>query len=114
MKKAGRIIISIILGVSMFLAVSAPVDAYTSVRGYYRSNGTYVKPYVRSNPNGLKYDNYGYSPRQGSYNSTYGRSTYWNTPTYITDRNYYEGLNIYKSNSYSGSYYSTYRSRYSF
>jgi hypothetical protein len=46
----------LILGVA-----TTPAFAYTSVRGYYRSNGTYVEPYVRSSPNALKYDNYGYT-----------------------------------------------------
>lgn len=29
------------------------------VRGYYRKNGTYVKPHVRSAPDGVKWNNYG-------------------------------------------------------
>ncbi len=74
-------------------------DAYVSVHGYFRSNGTYVSPYVRSNPNGLKYDNYGWAPSQGLYNKTYGtRGTYWDTPTYITDPGYYQGKAIYDLN----------------
>ncbi len=68
------------------------------VKGYYRKDGTYVAPHVRSNPNGLKYDNYGYTPSQGLYNDTYGtRGTTWDTPTYITDPDYYEGKTIYDS-----------------
>jgi len=75
-------------------------NAYVSVKGYTRKNGTYVAPYVRSNPNGLKYDNYSYTPSQGLYNSTYGtRGSSWDTPTYITDPNYYIGQNIYNSNN---------------
>lgn len=30
------------------------------VRGYTRSNGTYVAPHTRSNPDGNPYNNYGY------------------------------------------------------
>ena len=83
------------------------VDAYVSVKGYYRSDGTYVRPHVRSEPNGVKYDNYGYKPSQGLYNKTYGtRGSTWDTPTYITDPDYYEGKAIYESGS-SGSSYST-------
>src|SRR5436853_7748226 len=83
------------------LLVNIPsVNAYVSVKGYYRSNGTYVQPYVRSNPNGLKSDNYGYTPSQGEFNKTYGtRGTEWDTPTYITDPNYYEGKALYDSHS---------------
>ncbi|MDP3725677.1 MAG: hypothetical protein Q8R36_00590 [bacterium] len=73
-------------------------DAVVYVNGYYRSNGTYVAPHVRSDPNGLKYDNYGYKPSDGLYNKTYGtRGAQWDTPTYITDPNYYQGKNIYDS-----------------
>jgi hypothetical protein len=34
-------------------------DAQTRVSGYYRSDGTYVRPHVRSNPNSTTSDNYG-------------------------------------------------------
>lgn len=75
-------------------------EAYVRVKGYYRSNGTYVAPHVRSNPNGLKYDNYSYTPSQGLYNPTYGtRGATWDTPTYVTDPNYYEGKALYESGS---------------
>jgi hypothetical protein len=104
MKKALTFLL-ILAGIFIF---SVPyVDAYVSVKGYYKSNGTYVAPYVRSNPNGLKYDNYSYTPSQGLYNSTYGtRSSYWDTPTYITDPNYYLGKSIYNSGNIN-TYYPT-------
>lgn len=74
------------------------VEAYVSVKGYYRKDGTYIAPHVRSNPNGLKYDNYGYKPSQGLYNSSYGtKASTWDTPTYITDPNYYAGKSLYES-----------------
>ena len=77
------------------MAYTPNAHAYVRVKGYYRSNSTYVQPYIRSNPNGLRYDNYGYSG--GSlYNSTYGtRGSYWNTPTWNTDPGYYRGYNSY-------------------
>src|SRR4051812_4307797 len=90
----------IILAISflLLLGMATRANAYVSVRGYYRSNGTYVKPYVRSDPNGVKYDNYGYNPSQGLYNSTYGtRGSTWDTPSYITDPDYYTGKAIYDS-----------------
>lgn len=75
------------------------VDAYVSVKGYYRKDGTYVSPHVRSNPNGLKYDNYSYKSGDGLYNETYGtRGSTWDTPTYITDPDYYEGKALYEAN----------------
>lgn len=82
----------------LFFPISS--DAHVSVKGYYRSNGTYVAPHVRSNPNGLKYDNYSYTPSQGLYNKTYGtRGSTWDTPTYITDPDYYLGRSLYESGS---------------
>lgn len=75
-------------------------QAYVSVKGYYRKNGTYVAPHVRSNPNGIKYDNYSYKPSQGLYNDTYGtRGTTWDTPTWTTDPDYYVGKAIYDGSS---------------
>ena len=41
-----------------FLYASMPVDADTRVRGYHRSDGTYVKPHYRSSPNQYKNDNW--------------------------------------------------------
>ena len=88
---------------SGFLAVATDADAYVRVKGYYRKDGTYVQPYVRSNPNGLKYDNYSWTPSQGLYNDTYGtRGSDWDTPTWSTDPQYYEGKALYDSGS-SGS-----------
>jgi hypothetical protein len=89
-----------IILVVVLLAPVFNTNAYVSVKGYTKKNGTYVAPYVRSNPNGLKYDNYSYKPSQGLYNSTYGtRGSTWDTPTYITDPSYYIGQSIYNSNN---------------
>ncbi|MCX6717251.1 MAG: hypothetical protein NTU76_01060 [Candidatus Taylorbacteria bacterium] len=92
-----KIIIGIFVSLFFLLNFSYS-DAYVSVKGYYRSNGTYVAPHVRSDPNGLKYDNYSYKPSQGLYNKTYGtRGSKWDTPTWDTDPNYYQGKIIYDS-----------------
>lgn len=99
------LIIAIALTCSQIFAIGS-AEAYVSIRGYTRSDGTYVKPHVRSNPNGLKIDNYGYKPSQGIYNKTYGtRGSSWDTPTTITDPDYYTGKALYESNQ-SGSSYS--------
>ncbi|HTR18602.1 MAG TPA: hypothetical protein VMH91_01315 [Candidatus Paceibacterota bacterium] len=84
----------------VLLLAFAPLSAsaVVHVSGYVNSHGTYVAPYVRSNPNGLKYDNYSYTPSQGLYNPSYGtKDTVWDTPTWITDPNYYSGLSEYLS-----------------
>lgn len=85
---------------TIFSFIPAFALAYVSVDGYYRSNGTYVEPHVRSEPNGIRYDNYGYDGGD-FYNDSYGSSNYgsdWNTPSWNTDPNYYEGENLYESN----------------
>lgn len=89
-------IIAVLL-VAVF-CLSSTAEAVVNVKGYYRKDGTYVAPHVRSNPNGLKSDNYGYTPSQGKYNDTYGtRGTEWDTPTTITDPDYYKGKALYEA-----------------
>ena len=52
---------------ALIVALALLVIAQTSeardvnVNGYYRSNGTYVQPYVRSSPDNVKWNNYGSS-----------------------------------------------------
>jgi len=64
----------------LFIAPYA-ANADTYVRGYMRSDGTYVQPHYRTNPNSSVYDNYStrgnvnpYTGRAGTvdpYRSTY-------------------------------------------
>lgn len=100
-KNMKKLVLSFLLVVFSF-SFLLPAEAYVSVKGYYRSNGTYVQPHVRSNPNGLKYDNYGYKPSQGLYNKSYSSgSTNWKTPTWTTDKNYYQGKALYQGKTYT-------------
>lgn len=99
-----KLLLTVLLVASFFIFKDA-LAGY--VVGYYRSNGTYVQPYYRSNPNGLKFDNYSY--RGGSlYNDSYGTRSYsWNTPSWNTQSDYFTGYNSYRSynrgyNSYLG------------
>ncbi|BCA00028.1 hypothetical protein [Bradyrhizobium diazoefficiens] len=46
-----------------------------SVSGYTRSNGTYVQPYVATNPNGTQRDNYGTSGNVNPYTGATGHRT---------------------------------------
>ena len=72
----------------IFLVVLFSIYNYSqvAVRGYYRKNGTYVQPHVRTAPNSTVTDNYSY---RGNYNpnidytATTSRSS--DAPTY----NYY-------------------------
>jgi len=98
MKKLSFLTVFLFTAFFCLSSFTIAADAYVKVKGYYRSDGTYVAPHVRSNPNGLKYDNYSYTPSQGLYNTTYGtRGTEWDTPTTITDPDYYEGKALYKN-----------------
>ena len=52
-----------------------------SVRGYYRSNGTYVQPHYRSNPNSTVRDNYGYRGNSNPYTGKTGTNYYRSSPS---------------------------------
>jgi hypothetical protein len=54
MKKVMAIVLSVIFMLSLMITSFA--GSY--VRGYYRSNGTYVSPYYRSASDGYRYNNY--------------------------------------------------------
>jgi hypothetical protein len=102
MKKL-RIGLVLVIILAIFVTVF-PTDsfAYVSVKGYFRSDGTYVSPYVRSNPNAFKFDNYSWTPSQGLYNPSYyvpikNYSSNWYIPSYITDPDYYLGKSLYES-----------------
>ncbi|MFV5691715.1 hypothetical protein ACM55K_06810 [Flavobacterium sp. LT1R49] len=84
-----------------FLFTTALSFAQVSVRGYYRSNGTYVQPHQRTAPNYTRNDNYstvgnvnpytgtaGTQPRDG-YTSTRSSSTY-STPSSYSSSSYSE------------------------
>lgn len=48
----------ILLLIGLFLATFTLAQADVSVRGYYRKDGTYVAPHMRSSPNNTKNDNW--------------------------------------------------------
>lgn len=58
--KLKKIILAGLLG-AVLSAIGGQVLAQdVHVDGYYRSNGTYVAPHVRSAPDGNPYNNYSY------------------------------------------------------
>ena len=71
---------------------SAYADTY--VNGYYKSNGTYVKPYYRTNSNNTVDDNYSTRGNRNPYTGSYGTKP-----------------RSYERNSYGGSYNSGYGNR---
>lgn len=50
--------------------------AVVSVKGYYRSNGTYVAPHYRSNPDGNVYNNWSTKGNVNPYTGKAGTKTY--------------------------------------
>lgn len=98
--------------------------AQVSVRGYYKSNGTYVQPYQRTAPNNTVNDNYstrgntnpytgeeGTKPRSeyNNVNSSYNNSSYNNSynnssSNYPTSSSYESNRTIY-TGSRGGQYY---------
>lgn len=74
----------IILSAIMLLAPSLLIAKDVHVRGYYRKDGTYVRPHIRSSPDSYKSNNYG--PSTNSYQLMHPRQRDWDrdrTPNYL-------------------------------
>lgn len=63
------------LSAGLLLCGSVVSASAGSVRGYYRSNGTYVQPHYRSNPNSTVYDNYSTKGNVNPYTGQWGTRT---------------------------------------
>lgn len=69
-KEMKKLLPTVVAGIA--LAASFAVSAQShSVKGHYRSDGTYVQPHYRSNANSTKLDNYS---TEGNYNPYNGKS----------------------------------------
>lgn len=88
--------IRFLLGLALVVALSVAADAQTRVRGYYRSNGTYVAPHYRSYSDGSFSNNWS---TRGNYNPYTGQPGYRSYPSYRS----------YDYPSYSPSYRYGYR-----
>lgn len=53
-------LIAIAVVVVSLISIVSNAHALVSVKGYTRSNGTYVNSHVRSNPDGYKWNNLNY------------------------------------------------------
>jgi len=81
---------SILVVVILVLVITTVADADVHVRGYNRSNGTYVQPHWRSDPDGNFNNNWSTSPNVNPYTGAIGtRRTpdnsngySWRTPGY--------------------------------
>jgi hypothetical protein len=72
-----RILVVVLGACAMFSAQHAKGDDY--VRGYYRSNGTYVAPHYRSTADGNFYNNWSTYPNVNPYTGKMGTRV---TPPY--------------------------------
>ena len=73
-----------LLFISMMMIYTS-VSAAVSVRGYYRSNGTYVSPHMRSSPDGNFNNNWS---TVGNVNPYTGKSGTKKSPSYSSNYNY--------------------------
>ncbi len=85
------------------------------VNGYWKKDGAYVSGYWRSDPNALKYDNYGFDGdwsdafNESYYSSDRNYSSDWYTPTWITQDDYWTGKSFYEMrHSYDDYSYDTF------
>lgn len=73
-----------LITLSMFILLTtitlAPASATERVRGYHKSNGTYVQPHSRTNRDHSPYNNYSYP---GNYNPNKGNISKGNQATYL-------------------------------
>jgi hypothetical protein len=53
-------LVALIVMVACLIGFVGSSFALVSVRGYTRSDGTYVQPHVRTNPDGNPYNNFSY------------------------------------------------------
>jgi hypothetical protein len=65
---------------AVLIAMPFSADAQVSVKGYYKSNGTYVQPHVRSSPNNTTADNWS---TKGNVNPYTGKQGTNNPPSYV-------------------------------
>ena len=60
-------IIHILFVLLSIITISAVCNAQVRVKGYYRKDGAYVRPHVRSNPDGNPYNNWSYPGNVNPY-----------------------------------------------
>lgn len=111
-------LITILAVLAIVCAISLPADAAVRVRGYFRSNGTYVRPHYRSNPDGNFWNNWSTYPNINPYTGSigtrrtpsYSRGYSWSTPSYSWSSPSYWNSYSWRSPSYSNPSYSTFGS----
>ena len=94
----------ILLAFVAFILLIGTAFADVYVRGYTRSDGTYVQPHYRSSPDSSYNNNWSVSPNINPYTGQRGtRSPTWNdqAPTYSPYSNPYGGSGPTKCGTWS-------------
>jgi len=88
------------------ICVSSVALADTYVRGYTRSDGTYVAPHYRSESDGTVTNNYSYQGNYNPYTGSTGSNRYQHDTTspYYNGTPYSNGTYGHSSNTYSYGY----------
>lgn len=73
-------LLAFLLSLVLLLSAAPVVFADQYIEGYYRSDGTYVQPHWRSDPDGNPYNNYSYP---GNINPYTGKRGTGNPDTYL-------------------------------
>jgi hypothetical protein len=84
-----RSTVTILMVLAIVLGAGVSVRADVYVRGYVRSNGTYVQPHYRSNPDGIFENNWSTYPNVNPYTGTVGPR---HMPSY--SENYFESPSL--------------------
>ncbi len=90
--KVIKLLLIMLFGLFLFSINFA--EAYVRVRGYFRRDGTYVRPHYRSDPDGNLFNNWSFP---GNINPYTGKIAPGNPDTYL--ENYYNKRNS-RSNFY--------------
>lgn len=72
---AGTIMLAATAAHAQYLSGTGSNPSTHTSSGYARSNGTYVAPYVATNPNGTQRDNFGTSGNVNPYTGQTGHRT---------------------------------------
>jgi hypothetical protein len=72
-------------------------QSHVHVKGYYKSNGTYVKPHYRTSPNNTVYDNWSTYPNVNPYTNQRGTKHYYNNVQPQT-KSYQNYNNLFRTN----------------
>ena len=78
--------------IMVLIATAASISMADSyVNGYYRQNGTYVQPHMRSNNDGNIYNNYSTQGNVNPYTGSQGTINPYAQQRQINPNNYYPG-----------------------